>query len=48
MSNDTPKKSRGWIYLLVIVVGAAAMLLIPKHKPAQDYSARPASTSASQ
>lgn len=32
MSNDTPKKKRGWIYLALAAALAAAMLLIPKHK----------------
>ena len=32
MSNDTPKKKRGWIYLVLAAALAVAMVLIPKHK----------------
>lgn len=32
MSTDTPKKKRGWIYLLLAAALGIAMVLIPKHK----------------
>ncbi|MBK3780411.1 hypothetical protein G3A43_09210 [Paraburkholderia aspalathi] len=32
MSNDTPKKKRGWIYLLLAAALGICMVLIPKHK----------------
>jgi hypothetical protein len=32
MSNNTPKKKRGWIYLLLAAALGVCMVFIPKHK----------------